>query len=162
MSGNEVVLRILAYDRPGALDRISGLIRRKGWNIDSLTAGDMGGGLTQICISMHGPTVDAKALGEHLSELDSVHSWEECGRDTHIMQEMVMFCVEKNEECMSNINGAHVIARRGGTIYAVYTGTPDEVDELLGSMRGRMLSSVRSGPLLIGDGEEGEAHGASI
>lgn len=154
MNKNEVVLKILAYDRPGALDRIAGLIRRKGWNIDSLTAGDVGGGLTQICISMHGPAVDAESLGEHFSELDIIQSWQECRRDTYTIREMVLFCVEKSGGCIADIDGARVVVRRNGMLYAEYTGTPDEVDELLHAMRGRMISCVRSGPLVISGGGE--------
>jgi len=150
----DIILSFWAYDRPGVLDRITGLIRRQNWNISSLTAGDIDQGISQINIALRGKKVDLQRLGDCLDELDGIRSWEVCGPDTHRVRELVMFRINKVHESVPDIEGVTITEKIGNMLYAEFIGTPDEVDRLLQNIRGKMISFVRTGPLVLSLQEE--------
>lgn len=145
----DTILKIWAYDRPGVLDRIAGLIRRQGWNVSSMTAGDVEEGLSQIHLSLSGKNVDAEKLGEHLDELDGVRRWEECLPQTHVIREMAMFSVRKDRPVLPEMDGLRIVDKQCGLLFAEYTGSPHEVSELLRQVHGQTVSCVRTGPLVL-------------
>jgi len=77
------IIRMRVYDRPGVLDRITGLIRRNGLNIKTITSGSMGEGISQITISL-GKHVRLETLGDRFREMTSVHQWERCTPATYL------------------------------------------------------------------------------
>lgn len=145
----EVILKIWAQDRPGVLDRIAGLIRRQGWNVGSMTAGDVEEGLSQIHLLLSGKNVDTAKLGEHLDELEGVRQWEECLPETHVIREMVMFSVRKDHPALPEVKALRIVEKRDGLLFVEFTGKPEEVDALLGLVRGQTVSCVRTGPLVL-------------
>lgn len=145
----EVILKLWVYDRPGVLDRIAGLIRRKGWNIDSLTAGDIEQGVSQINMSLTGQAVEARVLCEHLEELDFLRSWEECTPETHVIWEMLLFSVPREHQSVARQEGMRIIREVNGIIFAEFTGTPEQVSDLLQTQKDCMMSCSRSGPLVL-------------
>lgn len=145
----EVMLKLWVYDRPGVLDRIAGLIRRKGWNISSLTAGDIEEGISQINIALKGQLVDARALCEHLAELDFLRVWEECTPETHVVCEMLLFSVPLGEAALARQPGMRILRETGNFLFVEFTGTPAQVNELLRTEKHRMASCSRSGPLAL-------------
>lgn len=156
----EVILKLWVYDRPGVLDRIAGLVRRKGWNINSLTAGDIEEGVSQINMALTGQMVEARVLCEHLAELDFLRSWEECAPDTHVMCEMLVFSVPEAEKALTQGEEIRVVGEHKGNLFAEYTATPGEINQFLQANRHRMTSCSRSGPLVLAiDPREGTEDG---
>lgn len=151
----QIILKVWAADRPGALDRIAGLIRRKGWNISSITAGNAQEGLSQISLALEGKDVDAGLLGEHLDELDGISRWEECAPESHCIRELLLFSAARP---LPDAPGVHEVGGRGGLVYAEYSGAPHEVDRLLGELGDTIKTFVRTGPLAMAmAGEEERA-----
>lgn len=156
----EVTLKLWVYDRPGVLDRIAGLIRRKGWNISSLTAGDIAEGVSQINIALKGQLLDAKALCDHLAELDFLRAWEECSPETHVICEMLLFSIPERERELAQRPGMRILREGDGIVFVEFTGTPAQVNELMQTEKARMSSCSRSGPLaLSNDPKEETANG---
>lgn len=152
------MLKIWAYDRPGVLDRVAGLIRRKGWNIHTLVAADVDDGLSQIDIALVGRNVNIHVLGDYLSEMDVIQGFEECTNDSHILREMLLFCLhddgrelagEHGAELLDKIGRARLVEQRGDLRYLEYSGPPREVNELLVALRARKIRCARTGALAL-------------
>lgn len=140
-----VTIQMLASNRPGVLDRVTGLIRRNGWNIDGLTAGDVGDEVTQICMTIRGVQVNTDLLGGHLAEMDGVLSWEECEPHSHMIREMVLLRIPKGISIPSELDSLRVIVKEGDLLFAEFTGSPEEVAAAIQIARTSGISCVRTG-----------------
>ena len=143
----KTILEVLVNDRPGVLDRIVGLIRRRSWNINSLTAGDLGSGLSQITLLLEGRDVDIASLGEYLSELDAVQQWQELTEETHMLRELLLFTVPDAGREAALRRGARMLATQDGVTAFEYTDVPSQVDEYVKLLRAEGVHCLRSGPL---------------
>lgn len=145
----KTVLEIQVYDRPGVLDRIVSLIRRRGWNIHSLTAGDVGGGTTQITILLQGRDLDVATLGEHLGEMDAVRHWQELPQEAETLREMLLFCAPVAERAQAEADGARILGEADGWITCEMTDSPSRIDAHAQALRQRQIHCVRSGPIML-------------
>lgn len=148
------ILQLDVSDRPGVLDRIVGLVRRWGWNIESLTVGSIGGGRTQITMLMEGRGIDTERLMEYLEEMDAVHDFRELTDDGSLLRELALFRVPPDDAALS-AEGVRVLRREGGMVSCEYTASPQAVDAFVAALRGRGIACVRSGPLAYLDEQEG-------
>lgn len=152
----KTILEVQVWDRPGVLDRIVGLIRRRSWNINSLTVGDISPGLSQIIFQLEGRDVDLATLGEHLSEMDAVCQWQELTEQTGVLREMVLFRVGAEHAALADSPGVRVVAERDGLRYCEYTDAPSAIDAYIRTLRGQGVACVRTGPLSLVEAERGE------
>jgi|GEM_PF-2359582 len=151
------IIRILAFNKPGVLDRIAGIVRRRGWNIDSLTAGNITAGnapegLMQINLSIEGQHIDTQEFGDRLSELHDVWGWEECSLQDHFIREILLFSFRKDSEqgrAVSGISGIKIIEENNGLVYAEYTGSPEEAGAVYRLLNENSISCVRVGKLIL-------------
>ena len=90
------ILRLKVYNTPGVLDRVAGLFRHNGWNIESISAGAALGNVTCIDVSFQNRYVDMKLLSKQISRLDFVIRWEECTPDTHLMRELLLLKIHRD------------------------------------------------------------------
>jgi acetolactate synthase small subunit len=138
-------IRLWVYDRPGVLDRITGVIRRRGINIKTLTTGDTQDGVSQITISLGDP-VNVQSLGQVFSEMSSVQHWEECTPETHVVRELLLMrCPESRRGELPE--GARVFKEEGGVLFVEYVTEPDAVGEIIQKLRQREIACVRTGAL---------------
>lgn len=142
----QVYFKIWVNDRPGILDSIAGMIRRKGWNINNISCGDAVGGLSQMNLTLQAHNVDLSVLEEHLNALDGVYRWETCKPETHCIRELAMFCLPEHVP-MPDLPGIHVIDCRNGFVFAEYSASPEQVDQLVAQLDGAALT--RTGPLTL-------------
>lgn len=153
----KTILELRVYDRPGVLDRIVSLIRRRGFNIVSLTAGDVGESTTQITILLQGRGPGIDTLGEYLAEMDAVRTWRQLSDDDGLLREMLLYRVS---EADTQAQG-RVLEARGGFRWCEVTGTPQEIDALAAALHARNIACVRSGPLTFptySDQKESPSH----
>jgi len=149
----DALITIFAYNRPGVLDRIAGIVRKRGWNIDGLTAGSLTGGLMQISLSITGQHIDVPELGDRLSELHDVESWEECSLRDHFIREILLLSYLKDSgqgEVISRIGGIKTIEEgKDGRVYAECTGSPEEIAAKYDLLRENAVSCVRIGKMIL-------------
>ncbi|MDL2317635.1 acetolactate synthase small subunit [Eubacteriales bacterium OttesenSCG-928-A19] len=150
------ILEVLVHDRPGVLDRIVGLIRRRSWNIDSMTVGDTGDGLSQMTFQLEGRDVDLAPLGDLLSEMDTVRSWREITEADGFLREMLLFRVPEGDP-LSRAENTRVVGARDGMLDCEFTDLPSRADAYAKELQARGVRCVRSGPLPLMDGED-DAH----
>lgn len=141
------VLQMLAYDQPGVLDRIVGLIRRRNWNIDSLTAGEIGDGLTQITFLLEGRDMDIASLGEHLEDMDAVRVWHTLEEGSHTLRELLLFGVPSDRRALAERPGVRILSEQDRMLLCEYTDMPSGVDAFAKTLRAEGLPCTRSGPL---------------
>lgn len=151
------VLQLTVLDRPGVLDRVVGLIRRRNWNIDSMTVGDLGEGLSLMTFLLEGRGLDMQALGEHLEDMDAVQAWRVGGEDGGVMRELLLFQVPEADAALAGKDGVRVLARAGGTLVCEYTDAPSRVDAFVQQLRALHLPCARSGPLSLPNQADKEA-----
>ena len=146
------ILKIKAHNVPGVLDRIAGLFRHYGWNIDNLSAGEVARGVTQIKIVYKSRYIDENLLHNRISRMDYVQDWEICRDETHIMRETAILKI-KEENCVSRLlKAGKILERRESVLFVEYTGTPWDMEEILSSVD--YISCDRSGGVVIARTEE--------
>lgn len=148
-------IKLWVYDRPGALDTITGLIRRKGVNIRTLTAGDIADGISQITISIK-DYVDVEKLGIYFSEMSFVKGWEKCTNETHIIRELLLLRFHKADWQGVNLEGVRVTKEDGDMVFAEYVAAPNQIDDILATLKQHKISFVRTGALGLALKEEGQ------
>lgn len=150
-----IILRLTVQDRHGVLDRITGLIRRNGWNINEINAGEKRGGLSNINIRLKDRGADLKVLGKSLTMLDCVEEWEECREERHMIRELLTLKL-READCAGLLEGMRAIAKEDGVVFLEYTGLPWEIDGLLERLNGKLLDCARTGALSLTKGGEGD------
>lgn len=143
------ILEVMAYNRPGVLDRITGLIRRQGWNIENLHVGYGSNGLMQITLSITGRSLDIEALGEHLADLHGIHSWRQISPEKAIVREMLLLHVPVKSALLKKVDGLRVIERGDGMLYAEFTGTPQEVEIVWSTAQEEDIYCARKGAIIL-------------
>lgn len=138
-------IRLWVYDRPGVLDRITGVIRRRGVNIKTLTSGDTLDGVSQITITLGAP-VNLKTLCQTFSEMSSVQHWEECTPETHVVRELLLLRC-KTEQRGLLPEGARVFEEEDGLLFADFVAEPDRIGEVIRMLRENDIACVRTGAL---------------
>lgn len=147
-------VKMLVENSPGVLDRVTGIIRRHGWNIESLTVAEIAPGTTQMNFSINGKAVDIDILSRNLSDLDFVKSWEECTERTHLFRETVIIKMKKSD--LEKAEGAGMLCENDGIVVVEYLGTPKEIDHILLRLSSVMLACDRSGAMSIKIEEAGD------
>jgi acetolactate synthase-1/3 small subunit len=149
-----VLLRLDVYDRPGVLDRIAGLIRRNGWNISSINAGNYHNGTSQISIVLTDDRFDARKLGSQLYNMNFIHKYHVLNTENSVIRELAMIRLKTSDYNPADIPEARIIVQDENKTKLEITGTPWEIDRMLIPVQDKILDCIRSGPLAIS--EEGD------
>ncbi len=144
------ILTLQVYNTPGVLDRVAGLFRHNGWNIESISAGVIKEGATSINITFKNQYVDMKQLSKQISKMEFVRGWEECTADTHFMRELLLIKIRKEDFDALPLPQKHVIHDGGGVLWVECADSPGEIDEALRSVS--VLDCARSGGTIISRG----------
>ena len=98
------ILSILVENKPGVLSRVTGLISRRGFNIDSLSVGPTEDPtMSRITIIVKADDVAYEQITKQLHKLVSVHKITDLTNDSAIERELVLFKVNAPAEHRSEI-----------------------------------------------------------
>lgn len=98
------VLSILVENSPGVLSRVTGLISRRGFNIESLSVGPTEDPTkSRVTIIVNANEVAYEQLTKQLHKLTSVHKISDLTNDSAIERELVLFKVNAPAERRSEI-----------------------------------------------------------
>lgn len=143
------------HDRPGALYRAVGLIRRRDWNVESLVVGasERPGTSRMVLVVM---AVDVHQVLQQLSRLVDVLSVAELGRGDALVRETALAVVEVADgqhaalEKTAAETGARITDRAHSRVLLELTASPSEVDTFVERMRQFDLKQLaRTGPIVI-------------
>lgn len=98
------ILSVLVENKPGVLSRVTGLVSRRGFNIESLSVGPTEDQtLSRLTIIMIADDVAYEQITKQLHKLISVHKITDLTQEQAIERELVLFKVHANPERRSEI-----------------------------------------------------------
>ena len=151
------VLSVLVENRPGVLSRVTGLISRRGFNIESLSVGPTEDPtLSRVTASVLADDVAYEQITKQLHKLISVHKISDLTDEGAIERELVLFKVNAPADRRSEIIEIATVfrakivdvGRSSLTIEA--TGAEGKIDALLGLLEHYgIIELVRSGAVAV-------------
>jgi acetolactate synthase-1/3 small subunit len=139
------IIRMRVFDRPGVLDRVTGLIRRNGINIKTITSGNVAEGASQITISLGG-NARIDPLVDKLREMASVRGVEKCTPETHIILELMLARFTGDKKHLIE-EGMTVLREESGLVFAQYVADPVRIDAVLQKLQEHGIVCIRGGAL---------------
>ena len=143
------------HDRPGALYRAVGLIRRRDWNVASLVVGaSERPGTSRMVLVVE--AVDVHQVLQQLTRLVDVVSVAEIGRGDALVRETALAVVEVADgdvakiERVASETGARITDRAHSRLLLEITADPSKVDVFVEAVRKFDLKQLaRTGPIVI-------------
>ena len=143
------------HDRPGALYRAVGLIRRRDYNVSSLVVGPSERpGTSRMVLVVE--AVDVHQVLQQLTRLVDVISVAEIGRGDALVRETALAVVEvadgdvREVERVSSEHGARITDRAHSRLLLEITADPSKVDAFVEAVRRFDLKQLaRTGPIVI-------------
>jgi acetolactate synthase-1/3 small subunit len=152
------VVTALVVDRPGTLNRVSGLLRARSFNIESLTVGTTHEpGRSRMTIALRGDDGHLRQVLAQLERLIEVLEVRDLSTGPRIELELALVELEPPRSAAEKRTLERVLAAAGGELLstdsvwrASLAATPDAIDHALDALRGHGLRSlVRAGAVAM-------------
>ena len=153
------VVSALVVDRPGTLNRVSGLLRARSFNIESLTVGTTHEpGRSRMTIAIRGDDGHLRQVLAQLERIIEVLEVTDLTSAPHIELELVLVELDPPRTAAAELSLEGVLASAGGETLstgpdawrACLTATPDAIDHALIGLRAHGLRSlVRAGAVAM-------------
>lgn len=134
---------VLVEDRPGVLNRVASLFRRRGFNIESITVGHSEtAGLSRMIIVVDGATTAVEQVRKQLDKLIEVIKVTDISQENIVARELALIKVESSPSTRSeimqitNIFRANILDVAPDSIVIEVTGDDDKVGSLVELLRG--------------------------
>lgn len=135
-------LVVLVEDQPGVLNRVVSLMRRRSFNIDSITVGHSEqAGISRMTILVSGEDGEVEQASKQLYKLLEVVKVTDVPASDAISRELVMVKVAAKGQVraevlqIGEIYGARVLDATPSTLVIEMSGTDEQVESFLGMMR---------------------------
>ncbi|MBY0491995.1 MAG: acetolactate synthase small subunit [Gemmatimonadaceae bacterium] len=130
----------MVQDKAGVLHRVVTLLRRRGYNIDSLSVGrSETAGISRMTLVVEAP--DAVQVVKQLDRLVEVIGVLDVSNAAPVVRETALLKVHTNAEQLeyaqraAEAAGARVLDRTAAEVICEYTDVPERVDEMVRAMR---------------------------
>lgn len=148
-------------DKPGVLNRIASLFRRRGFNITSLTVGRTAeAGISRLTLVLDADDDTARRIEADLYKLVNVLLVEDVTFTPSIARELALIKVRAGAETrprviqVCDVFGARVIDMTADQLTVELTATHDKIDDLVGVLASfGVLEMVRTGVVAMARGE---------
>ncbi len=156
------VYSLLVDNNPSVLSRISGLFSRRGYNIDSITAGVTADPkYTRITIVTHGDELVLSQIEKQVRKLEDVIEIKELEPNNSVCRELIMVKVKADESeradiiSVADIFRAKIVDVDKGSIMIELTGNQNKLDAFLNLLDGyEILELARTGITGLSRGSE--------
>lgn len=156
------VFQLIVDNTSGVLSRISGLFSRRGYNIESITAGVTADPrYTRITIVASGDDEILAQIEKQVYKLEDVKHVKELKPENSVYRELALIKVAANEEqrqgviLMANTFRANVIDVAKNSLIIEMTGGQSKIDAFLSLLSGyEILELARTGIAGLGRGTE--------
>lgn len=154
------VLVAQVQDRPGVLNRVASLFRRRMFNIESLTVGHTDlAGMSRMTIVVDGATTDVQQVIKQLYKLIEVVKVSEITHDPSVAHELALIKVSTNAGHrpevlqLAGVYNATVVDVAPDSVLMEATGPEDRIDSLVQVLRGYGIKElVRTGVVAMTKG----------
>lgn len=165
------VVSALVVDRPGTLNRVSGLLRARSFNIESLTVGTTDQpGRSRMTIALRGDDGHLRQVLAQLERVIDVLEVTDLTGVPHVELELALMELDAAVTPEQRIALEAVLADAGGSLlstdgavwWARLTAPPDHIDRALDALRGHGLRRlVRAGAVAIPTSPSTNQNGAT-
>ncbi len=151
----------LVENKPGVLNRVASLFRRRNFNIESLNVGRTENpDISRMTIVMDSEALDARKVEAHLYKLVNVIDVQELTNQPSVTRDLALIKVKANPEQRTEIaNLASIFRGRivdvaPDSVIVEITGTEDKIESLLELLKPvGVLEMVRSGQVAMSRGD---------
>ena len=159
---------VYVEDKPGVLNRVASLFRRRGFNIDSLTVGHTEkAGVSRMTITVDTDEAGAYRMETNVYKLFNVISVENITARPSVHRELAMVKVAATAESRTHLMQlvsvfrARVVDVAPESLVIEITGTEDKIDGLLEVLKHYgVIEMVRTGRVAMSRG--GKANGLGV
>ncbi len=156
------VFQLLVNNTSGVLSRISGLFARRGYNVESITAGVTSAPrITRITIVASGDDEILEQIEKQVSKLEDVRNIKELKPEKSVYRELIMVKVRATAEqrqgviSVADIFRAKIIDIAPESLMIELTGNQQKIDAFIGLLEGyEILELARTGIAGLGRGTE--------
>ncbi|MBQ7925120.1 MAG: acetolactate synthase small subunit [Lachnospiraceae bacterium] len=156
------VFQLIADNTSGVLSRISGLFSRRGYNIESITAGGTADPrYSRITIVATGDDEVLEQIEKQVSKLVDVKDIKELRPDESVFRELVMIKVRASAEerpsivAITDIFRAKIVDVSPDSLVIEMTGTQNKIEAFMGLLSGHeILELARTGITGLSRGTE--------
>lgn len=149
----EHIVMAIVEDVPGVLSRISGLFRRRNFNIKSFTAGNSGQpGLTRITVIVDGKKTMTEQLVKQLDKIIEVIEVRDITSELPVERELVLLKIGFSKSQRSGLlklldqYGGKLIDEMKNTLLIELTDEPKKIDQFLMSLKSfELIEMARTG-----------------
>lgn len=147
------IFSLLVDNNPGVLSRIAGLFSRRGYNVDSITAGETTDpGFTRITIVASGDELSLSQIEKQVRKLEDVREIKVLHSESSVCRELIMVKiradVRQRAEVVSvaDIFRAKIVDVEKESLMIELTGTQSKLDAFLNLLEGyEILELARTG-----------------
>ena len=155
------ILSVLVENKPGVLSRVTGLVSRRGFNIESLSVGPTEDQtLSRLTIIMIADDVAYEQI-KQLHKLISVHKITDLTQEQAIERELVLFKVHANPERRSeiieiaNVFRANIVDVGKSSLTIEVTGTESKISGIEDLLRAYGIKEIiRTGIIAMSRGSK--------
>ncbi|WP_322155707.1 acetolactate synthase small subunit [Paratractidigestivibacter sp.] len=156
------ILSVTVENKPGVLSRVTGMISRRGFNIQSLTvAPTEDEGLSRMTIIVEADELGFEQIEKQLHKLVSVFRISDFSEEDAIERELVLFKVQSTPDRrheiieIANVFRAKVVDVGKNTLTIEATGTVSKLDAMESLLRGYGIRQLtRTGKIAMGRGHD--------
>ncbi len=156
------VFQLLVDNTSGVLSRISGLFSRRGYNIESITAGVTADPrFTRITIVASGDDEILDQIEKQVAKLVDVRDIKELAPQNSVYRELALIKVRTNQNerqgviAIADIFRAKIIDVASDSLIVELTGNQDKIDAFINLLEGyEILELARTGIAGLGRGTE--------
>ena len=156
------VFQLLVNHTSGVLSRISGLFSRRGYNVESITAGVTSDPrITRITIVASGDDERLEQIEKQVSKLEDVRNIKELEPEKSVFRELIMIKVKAAPEqrqsiiAVADIFRAKIIDVAPESLMIELTGNQQKIEAFIDLLEGyEILEQARTGIAGLGRGTE--------
>ena len=156
------ILSVTVENKPGVLSRVTGMISRRGFNIESLTvAPTEDEGLSRMTIIVEADELGFEQITKQLHKLVSVFRISDLTEEDAVERELVLFKVQATPDRrheiieIANVFRAKVVDVGKNTLTVEATGNESKLDAMENLFRGYGIRQLtRTGKIAIGRGHD--------
>ncbi|MFC1910658.1 acetolactate synthase small subunit [Chloroflexota bacterium] len=163
MATKKHTLVALVSDRPGVLNRVASLFRRRGFNIDSIAVGHSEtAGISRMTIVVDGNNTSVEQVRKQLDKVPDIVKLSDITGDDTVARELSLIKVRTTTGTRSeiveivNIFRANIVDVAADSLTIEATGDEDKIDSLFNLLRGFGIKEMaRTGCIAMTRGERG-------
>ena len=156
------VFQLLVNNTSGVLSRIAGLFSRRGYNVESITAGATADPrITRITIVASGDEEILEQIEKQLAKLEDVRNIKELEPDRSVFRELIMIKVRATAEqrqsiiAVADVFRAKIIDVAPESLMIELTGNQQKIEAFISLLDGHeILEQARTGIAGLGRGTE--------